>query len=295
MSTHNRSNQVTVLIIDEQSTQSKTLNRSLLKSIKPLIFGLGTATAVSAATASHLFYLQTQHQSETNQYKQEINSLNQEIVDLQNLTSEEINSKIKSLQNSERTVQALQKYLKDRGVKAAPVAASPKEQKMTDAAGGPEIKLAAPIPYAEDYRRQTERLLEQARKIPLGIPHTGSISSGFGPRSNPFGKASKEMHLGLDFRGNIGENIRATADGTVSTAGMQNGYGRVVKIDHGYGYQTVYAHLSAINVATGDKIKAGDVIGKLGNSGRSTGSHLHYEVRLNGSHLDPEHFLTLDK
>ncbi len=96
------------------------------------------------------------------------------------------------------------------------------------------------------------------------------------------------MHHGMDFTGPEGADIFCTGDGVVVDAGYSfYGYGNRVTIDHGYGYKTVYAHLKDINVDEGQKVKRGDIIGTLGNTGRSTGAHLHYEVRINNNPVDP--------
>ncbi len=276
----------TVLIVDAQSTRSLRIRPGLIAAIKPALWALSLSTAFLAAA---LAYLAWQHA----QTRQQAASLAEEVKQLQQLTSAEIEAKLQGLSQSERSVLQLQQYLKARGVDVQPPSSEPPAGTPNPAAGGPEIKLSAPQPYMQHYRTQTDNLLEAARKVPLGLPHRGALSSGFGPRANPFSGQGAEMHNGLDFRGNIGEPVYATADGTVVLATSQNGYGQVVKIRHGYGYQTVYAHLSAIEVRNGQAVRAGDIIGKLGNSGRSTGPHLHYEVRRDEQFLDPVHFLSL--
>ena len=113
------------------------------------------------------------------------------------------------------------------------------------------------------------------------------ISSPFDPvRLHPITRIIRP-HEGTDFKAAYGAPVRATGDGTVRFAGWQGGYGRVIIIDHDNGYQTRYAHLSDINVETGAAVKRGQTIGNLGNSGRSTGSHLHYEVRIDDVPYDP--------
>ena len=99
------------------------------------------------------------------------------------------------------------------------------------------------------------------------------------------------MHTGLDIHGEVGDPVRATADGTVTAAGWSGGYGKSVDIDHGNGLSTRYAHLSSIDVQAGQPIRARQIVGKVGSTGRSTGSHLHYETRLKGEALDPQKFL----
>lgn len=118
-------------------------------------------------------------------------------------------------------------------------------------------------------------------------PVNTKITSKYGYRRNPFTNRGSEFHRGIDFSGSKGTSIKATGDGVVIFAGWQSGYGKVVIISHGYGYTTLYGHNSKLLVEKGDKVKRGDVISKMGSTGRSTGSHLHYEVKLNGSTVNP--------
>lgn len=137
-----------------------------------------------------------------------------------------------------------------------------------------------------------EHVRSQARKLPFNNPSPASdITSRFGNRLDPFfGRLA--LHAGIDFRAPVGTRIVATAPGTVITAGKSGGYGNMVEIDHGNGITTRYAHLSSILVNVGDTISASEAIGRSGSTGRSTGPHLHYEVRLNGEAVDPMRFLT---
>ncbi|GGW22708.1 peptidase M23 [Gemmobacter lanyuensis] len=116
------------------------------------------------------------------------------------------------------------------------------------------------------------------------------FTSGFGTRDDPTGRG-RRMHEGLDFAGAYGTPIEATADGTVIEAGWANGYGRMVKIRHDFGVSTLYGHLSEIHVSVGQKVSRGDRIGDMGNSGRSTGTHLHYEVHVGGRPVNPMTFI----
>lgn len=120
-----------------------------------------------------------------------------------------------------------------------------------------------------------------AEKLPFGFPVTGTYrsTSGFGPR---WGR----MHKGHDWAGPRGTAIHATGDGVVSFAGRMGGYGNIIKIRHDFGYETRYAHLSRIRVQVGQRVSRGERIGDMGNTGRSTGTHLHYEVRVGGKAID---------
>ncbi|WP_455271549.1 M23 family metallopeptidase [Rhizobium herbae] len=137
-----------------------------------------------------------------------------------------------------------------------------------------------------------ENVRSQVKKLPFNNPSPASdITSSFGNRLDPFlGRLA--LHAGIDFRAPTGTRIVATAPGTVMTAGKNGGYGNMVEIDHGNGITTRYAHLSTILVNVGDKITTGEAIARSGSTGRSTGPHLHYEVRLNGEAVDPMRFLT---
>ena len=116
------------------------------------------------------------------------------------------------------------------------------------------------------------------------------ISSGFGYRSDPF-TGGAAYHAGLDFRGPIGAPIYAAAAGRVSFAGVRSGYGNCIEIDHGNGLMTRYAHMSGYRARAGQKVAAGQVVGLIGSTGRSTGPHLHFEVRINDRPLNPRPFL----
>jgi murein DD-endopeptidase MepM/ murein hydrolase activator NlpD len=131
-----------------------------------------------------------------------------------------------------------------------------------------------------------------AFKVPLGVPLQSRfrLTSGFGGRNDPI-NGSARMHEGQDLAGDYGTSIFATADGTVTFAGWEGGYGRLIKIRHIFGIETRYGHLSQIDVKVGQKISRGEKIGDMGNSGRSTGTHLHYEVRLSGKPVNPMTFI----
>jgi len=141
-------------------------------------------------------------------------------------------------------------------------------------------------------RIEYSNLTRALNSIPVRKPLDGEIDlmSGFGIRQDPF-TGSPAMHTGLDLHGKPGDAVHASADGTVTAAGWSGGYGCVVDIDHGSGLSTRYAHLSALDVQLGQRIKAGQIVGRLGSTGRSTGPHLHYETRVKGEAVDPHKFL----
>jgi murein DD-endopeptidase MepM/ murein hydrolase activator NlpD len=139
--------------------------------------------------------------------------------------------------------------------------------------------------------KELDQLEQGTIAIPSMEPVKGvNFTSGYGVRSDPFrGRAA--MHAGIDLAGPIGTPIYATADGLVGRSEWANGYGNLVELNHGRGIQTRYGHLSRSMVAAGQRVKRGDVIALMGSTGRSTGSHLHYEVRIDGKAVNPIPFM----
>lgn len=131
-----------------------------------------------------------------------------------------------------------------------------------------------------------EQRLKYLDAKPTLTPAPGRISSGFGYRKNPFGR-NREFHSGIDIANNYNTKIVASGSGIVTFAGYNGGLGKVIVISHGYGYQTIYGHNNKILVKVGDKVKKGDVIALMGSSGRSTGPHVHFEIRYYGKAVNP--------
>ncbi len=128
-------------------------------------------------------------------------------------------------------------------------------------------------------------------RLPFGQPTRGArLTSGFGPRRDPF-RRRYSQHNGIDFAAPTGTPIYSTAEGVVTFSGRQRGYGIVVKIRHAFGFETVYAHLSKSRVKVGQRVERGDRIADMGSTGRSTGSHLHYEIRIDGKPINPSKFI----
>jgi murein DD-endopeptidase MepM/ murein hydrolase activator NlpD len=140
--------------------------------------------------------------------------------------------------------------------------------------------------------KKLDQLQDGVISVPAEKPvRIAAFTSGFGVRSDPFG-AGAARHRGIDLAGPIGTPIYATADGVVTAAAWNNGgYGNLVKIEHGRGIETRYGHLSAFLVQPGQRVKRGDLIARMGSTGRSTGSHLHYEVRIDGRAVNPIPFM----
>jgi murein DD-endopeptidase MepM/ murein hydrolase activator NlpD len=160
-----------------------------------------------------------------------------------------------------------------------------------EAAGDGDQKLLASVASLGDQVDRWEKLRLILRTLPLTAPiDSYYVSAGFGTRADPFNGA-RAIHEGIDMVSKLKTEVLATAPGTVTFAGWKGGYGRLVEIDHGLGVVTRYGHLYAINVKVGDVVDYRQEIGKLGNSGRSSGPHVHFEVRYNGRPLDPMSFL----
>jgi murein DD-endopeptidase MepM/ murein hydrolase activator NlpD len=148
---------------------------------------------------------------------------------------------------------------------------------------------AESLALEQNLQDQYEHLVDQKAflaALPTRKPAIGYYTSGFGTRRAPFGGKVK-MHEGVDIANHPGTPIKATADGVVTFANTKAGYGQTVILDHGYGLQTWYAHTRKILVKNGQKVRRGDTVALLGNTGRSTGPHCHYEVRVNGIPVDP--------
>ncbi len=155
--------------------------------------------------------------------------------------------------------------------------------------GGPLV----PVDTTTDFRAVTEdltaftELQDYARTLPLGLPlDTIQVTSGFGRRVDPF-LGTMAMHTGVDLAAVSGTPVHATGPGRIITASYNGGYGNEVEIDHGNGVTTIYGHLSSIGVHVGDIVETGAVIGRVGSTGRSTGPHLHYEIRRDDQPFDP--------
>jgi len=151
--------------------------------------------------------------------------------------------------------------------------------------------LVAKTERLEREMRDYEDLLRRRGMTPSIWPVSGKLESGMGGRRNPFGGRGFEYHEGQDIDASYGTPVMAAASGTVTIAGRQRGYGNVIYVDHGAGLSTRYGHLSEIDVKIGQTVTRGQTIGLVGSTGRSTGPHLHYEVRINNQPVDPRQYL----
>lgn len=162
--------------------------------------------------------------------------------------------------------------------------------------GGPtsDFQLTIESESEESEMEQQLRVIETTSNpafLPTIWSHLGKINNEYGFRRNPFGGRSYEFHAGMDIEGDRGDIVVAPANGKVVKAGWQGGYGNLIEIDHGNGLSTRYGHLSKIEIQVGDTLQRGQLIGLIGSTGRSTGPHLHYELRLGEKSINPRRFL----
>lgn len=173
------------------------------------------------------------------------------------------------------------------------------DQPSLPGTGGPSLPLdASSLASLENKMNQLERnlhayetMLRERGNTPSVWPIVGKLESGFGGRTNPFGGSSYEFHSGQDIDAAWGDPVVAGASGIVSFVGWQNGYGQLVVVDHGGGLTTRYGHLSHIEVVQAQTVARSQFIGRVGSTGRSTGPHLHYEVRINDEPVNPLQYL----
>ncbi len=190
-----------------------------------------------------------------------------------------------SFQSIDESIFQINKFLDERGLQ---------EFRLKNSGGVQEdFEITDINEIAEYYDKKIQNIEQTLTITPVGLPSHGEISSTFGYRNNPFGGYSTERHSGLDFRGNIGDPVKTTAKGKVAFAGVKGGYGNCIIIEHSNQLSTLYGHLSKINVTINQEVIPGEIIGEVGNTGRSTGPHLHYEVLKNDERIDPKLFLKL--
>ena len=169
-------------------------------------------------------------------------------------------------------------------------------ESITVNSGGPAVPFQLTVESeAEEKTIERDIRLIEAAGNPANLPtmwvHLGKINDEFGFRRNPFGGRSYEFHAGMDIGGEKGDLVVAPANGVVTAADWQGGYGNMIEVDHGNGLTTRYGHLSRIGVSIGDTVQRGQPIGLVGSTGRSTGPHLHYELRLYDKPINPRRFL----
>ncbi len=235
-------------------------------------------------------------------YRSKIETQKEEIAQLQAETrkiSEELNiyyTKYNDFYAEILSLQAINKGIWEAGVGGSRIYPDVKideiKQLLTEM---DKLKFRAKISKRnfQEVRNKIEKVNTYLSEIPAGFPTKGRLVSGFGYRKHPL-RGGYHLHSGIDIDAPYGRKVKATGNGVVVRAGVsESGYGIQVEIDHGNGFKTKYAHLSKVLVRIGQKVKRGDVIGKVGSTGWSTGPHLHYEVIKGKKKINPYPYLTL--
>jgi murein DD-endopeptidase MepM/ murein hydrolase activator NlpD len=265
------------------------------------------AVAFFFALGTHFIYDYRENFSKT----RELQSLRNRVSE-QNLTLYNLHAKFESLETEVERIRTLDARVRSLIHINEALLPDKRNRRPGTGIGGAETPESAPANRLENLldlrcERLRESLLVDGRNLevlcekldarrtyleslPSIWPARGLIASGFGVRLSPF-TDTKVFHQGLDIDAPKGSPARAAAGGRVVRSGFESLYGNLVVVDHGNGYRTVYAHLAERAVAEGDTVQRGDLIGKVGETGRTTGPHLHYEVQVNGLPVNPVRFL----
>jgi murein DD-endopeptidase MepM/ murein hydrolase activator NlpD len=266
----------------------------------PVLIGVGAAWKARSDVAS----LYASHQAldtENMNYRAATEALAEQIASLQS-TLDELGSRSALDPALARAMEKLPAFVKNRAMGGGtPTAAKKPETSYTrtltalanpdDTFGLLRTLLEGLESRLDVVRVDVEKRNKLAEATPSMWPVHGWLSSTMGVRTDPV-TGGADFHHGLDIVGGKGQAVFATAAGTVSEASYQSGYGNLIVLDHGFGLQTRYGHLSAFTVKAGDHVNRGDLIGRVGATGRATGNHLHYEVLANGRLLNPLQLLT---
>ncbi|PID76669.1 MAG: hypothetical protein CSB24_05405 [Deltaproteobacteria bacterium] len=242
----------------------------------------GCIAAINIDSENRLKEIKARYDLETSSIKTETDSLVAGKVEELKARTEQA---ISELQSRTRLIESV---MSEVGVN---IKVEPKKKPENGNKGGVFIPFDEYSQY-EELLERTDYYLDTIKSVPIGRPAGGRITSGYGKRVDPFNNLDA-FHTGIDLKGKLGEKVLATADGTVTWAFVNGGYGKYLEIDHGNGYKTRFAHLHKILVKKGDQVHRGQVIGQVGNTGRSTGCHLHYEVVVNEKAVNPFKFIKI--
>lgn len=277
----------TVIIINKGNQGTKTLQIKTkhLNNLSSYIWGVIGVIVLLSGIIVYLRFSYQRQEDEKVKLRSQLSKLQEQIPlpGVANVRKEDRTQVY--IQGIEGKLKKINDYLRKRGVKGF----------STKAIGG-----SADAPALSDeetyslYDEYLNRMLHTVAFTPMGYPRVSSINSFFGYRSDPFNSGHAEFHPGIDFKGDKGDEARCTADGKVVFAGRLGGYGNCVRIAHANNFETLYGHLSRITVQVGQQVTAGQKVGEIGSTGRSTGPHLHYEVRRDGKAVNPVNFLNVN-
>jgi len=297
-----RARRYTLVIANRQTGAVRRLTISLWPTLGvvaalsslPVLIGLGARWSASA-TINDLQSTNATLQVENSSYREATGQLAGQISALQSAV-DQLGERATVDPNASRAMDKLPAIVRSRAMggnspiadarRAAFAAGLGAGMASTDALGMVSELLGVLGSRLDSVRDSVERRHALAAATPSVWPVAGWLSSYYGTRKDPFTN-DKDFHPGLDISADYGQPVVATGDATVSAAGPNGAYGNMVMLDHGFGIVTKYGHLSRIAVADGQQVKRGDVIGYVGSTGRSTGSHLHYEIWMNGRLTNP--------
>jgi murein DD-endopeptidase MepM/ murein hydrolase activator NlpD len=283
----------TIIIVNknQEQTQAIRIKTKHLKRVKHYAVSIVCLVLALLGAIIYLNSKNSRHEEEKQQLLTQITQLKNKLpvvvktpVSLKAANTSQATTYIQSIQVK---LQKINDYLRKRGLKGFSI------QSVGGNGNAEESKLSENEKYSL-YDEYLSRLVNSVAFTPMGYPRLSSMTSVFGYRNDPFDSDHAEYHPGIDFKGQTGDPVKTTADGRVAFTGWKGGYGNCIIIQHKNDFQTLYGHLSHINVNDGQEVKTGDVIGKVGSTGHSTGAHLHYEVRKNGKPINPVKFLTLN-
>jgi len=297
-----RARRYTLVIANRQNGAVRRLTISLWPTLGvvaglfslPVLIGLGARWSASA-TINDLQSTNATLQVENSSYREATGQLAGQISALQSAV-DQLGERATVDPNASRAMDKLPAIVRSRAMggnspigdarRAAFAAGLGAGMASTDALGMVSELLGVLGSRLDSVRDSVERRHALAAATPSVWPVAGWLSSYYGTRKDPFTN-DKDFHPGLDISADYGQPVVATGDATVSAAGPNGAYGNMVMLDHGFGIVTKYGHLSRLAVADGQQVKRGDVIGYVGSTGRSTGSHLHYEIWMNGRLTNP--------
>lgn len=271
-------NKLTVLLVSNDNTEVKSfkINSKFIKNFRKYLIRTGFAIALICLIILLLFAYSIKLNFDNRSLNNQISEFNRT---LEYADSIKLKNKLNNIDNK---LEMIDSYLKSRGIFGS------------QNEGGEFVERnSSNTEMLNNLEEQSLVFSNLIKNIPVGFPHNGPISSFYGYRRNPFGGYSSEFHPGIDFKGDYNEPIYATADGIVNRCDYYGGYGNAVVLSHIFGYQTLYGHMISVNVLQGQEVKAGDLIGFMGSTGRSTGPHVHYEIRKDGIDIDPSPYLKL--
>jgi len=283
MMKNSKSDFSTVLVVgtNQGETKSLRIKTKHINRLRQYAFTVCLTLLFLASAIVFLFLEVNKINKEKLVYAKEIASLRSQIP----IPQDTIQAR-NYIQEIENKLKKINQYLIKRGIKGFTV----------DNVGGnneESLELSKEETFAA-YSERLEDILIGIAFTPIGYPANFIMNSRFGYRNDPVRRGRVEFHPGIDFKGKRGDAVKSTADGKVIIAGWFQGYGKCVKIKHKNNLETLYGHLSKINVKEGQMVNSGQIIGQVGSTGHSTGNHLHYEVRKNGKPTNPGSYLSFN-